>query len=82
MDERSICELGIKSHTVIATVYNNKDNIMEGIHTVCITKKNGTYVVHNDYTRDRERTSEYRERGGYATLQEAVDSIGRAEKGF
>lgn len=80
MDERSICELGIKSHTVIATVYNNKDNIMEGIHTVCITKKNGTYVVHNDYTRDRERTSEYRERGGYATLQEAVDSIGRAAK--
>lgn len=79
-DETSICELGRKSHTVIATVYNNKDNIMEEIHTVCITKKDGVYAVHNDYTRDGKKPPGYKERGGYGTLQEAIDSIGRAAK--
>lgn len=79
-DEKSICELGKKSHTVIATVYNNKDNIMEEIHTVCITKKDGVFAVHNDYTKDGKKPAGYRERGGYGTLQEAIDSIGRASK--
>lgn len=76
-DERDICELEKKSHTIIATVYNNKNNIMEEIHTVCITKKDGFYAVHNDYTRDGKSPAGYRARGGYVTLQEAVNSIGR-----
>lgn len=79
-DESSICELEKKGHTFIATVYNNKNNIMEEIHTVCITKKDGIYAVHNDYTRDGKKPPGYRERSGYATLQEAIDSIGRASK--
>lgn len=79
-DESSICELEKKGHTFIATVYNNKENIMEEIHTVCITKNAGIYAVHNDYTRDGKNPAGYRERGGYATLQEAIDSIGRASK--
>lgn len=82
MDGRRLDRLGRKSHTIIATVYNNKMNIMEEIHTVCITKKGDAYVVHNDYTRDAKKPSEYRERGGYATLQEAVGSIGRDAKGI
>lgn len=79
-DEKSICELEAKSHTVIVTVYNNKENIMEEIHTVCITKQNGVYAVHNDYARDGKKPVGYKERSGYATLQEAIDSIGRASK--
>lgn len=79
-DESSICEMEKKSHTFIATVYNNKNNIMEEIHTVCITKNDGIYAVHNDYTRDGKKPPGYRERSGYVTLQEAIDSIGRAAK--
>lgn len=76
-EAEDICKLGADSHTVIATVYNDKNNIMEEIHTVCITKRDGIFVVHNDYTKDGKRPGVYKERGGYATLGEAVDSIGR-----
>lgn len=76
-EEHDLCSLGEKSHVFIATVYNNQNNIMEEIHTVCITGRDGAYVVHNDYTRAGNGQQGYRERGGYATLWDAVESIGR-----
>lgn len=37
-----------KSDVLIFTMYNNAEDITDQIHTVCITKKNGKYYVHNN----------------------------------
>lgn len=35
---------------MIVTAYNNKNDITDMIHTVCITRReNGEYVIHNEY---------------------------------
>lgn len=35
--------------TFIITTYNDKDNIMNMVHTMNITEEDGTYTIHNDY---------------------------------
>ena len=37
-----------ESDVLILTIYNNKDDILDQVHTVCITKKNGKLYVHNN----------------------------------
>ena len=36
------------SDVLILTIYNNKEDITDQVHTIAITKKNGKYFVHNN----------------------------------
>ena len=47
-DAEKINAIGDNSDVIIATVYNDKNDITRQIHTVCITKTpEGNYVAHN-----------------------------------
>ncbi len=48
--------------TFIMTVFNDRENIMEQVHTMCITAREGHYVIHNDYEGSRK----------YASLEKAI----------
>lgn len=75
-DETAVNEIGRKYAVMIATAYNDKDDITRQIHTVCITKnQDGNYVLHNAYRRDQ--TGRYRASEPYGTIQEAVRHISR-----
>lgn len=68
-----INSIGERNDTVIVTAYNDKNDIMKQVHTVCITKEeNGAYAVHNAYYRVSHK---YRVKGEYATLQDAINNI-------
>ena len=73
-DAATINKLGENSNVVIATVYNNQNDITQMVHTVCITKTDeGKYVVHNAYKQDKK--------GNYveteaATFEKAIQCIG------
>lgn len=76
--ERAADEIGGKCDVMIATAYNDKNDITAQIHTVCITKnREGKYVLHNAYLRDEK--GRYRESIPYETLQEAVGHISGRE---
>lgn len=67
-----------ESSVMIATVYNDRNNITRQIHTVCITREAGQgYVLHNAYFVNKEGI--YTASPDYATLQEAVAHISRYE---
>lgn len=88
-----INRIGEKCDTVIVNAYNNKNDITAMIHTVSITREEeGTYSVHNAYyvdqagknndhdknKSDRNRKKDrYVAKGGYDTLQEAIDAISK-----
>lgn len=75
LDTKTINEIGESSDTVIVSVYNDKDDIMEMIHTVCITKDmNGQYSVHNAYNYNSV-TKSYEAKDGYYTLQDAINAV-------
>ncbi len=77
-DETAVNEVGRKYAVMIATAYNDKNDITRQIHTVCITKNpDGNYVLHNAYCRDQ--MGRYRASDSYGTLQEAVRHISRRE---
>ena len=40
-------KLGEECDALILTIYNNKKNILEAIHTFAITKKDGKFYLHN-----------------------------------
>ena len=40
--------IGEKSDALILTMFNDKNNIMNMVHTINITKKNGAFYVHNN----------------------------------
>ena len=40
--------IGEKSDALILTMFNDKNNIMNMVHTINITKKNGGFYVHNN----------------------------------
>lgn len=73
-------EIGGSAAVMIATVYNDKNDITAQIHTVCITRnKDGKFVIHNAYRRDEK--GRYRESAAYETVQEAIAYIsGRESK--
>lgn len=49
-DANKINEIGENSDTVIITAYNDKYDVSEMMHTVCITKgEDGNYTLHNGY---------------------------------
>lgn len=72
--QRSVEDIERESAVMIATVYNDGNDITKQIHTVCITRDiNGGYVLHNAYCRDK--TGRYTESISYPTLKEAITHI-------
>lgn len=72
--QRSMEDIERESAVMIATVYNDGNDITKQIHTVCITRDiSGGYVLHNAYCRDK--TGRYTESISYPTLKEAITHI-------
>lgn len=72
--QRSVEDIERESAVMIATVYNDGNDITKQIHTVCITRDiSGGYVLHNAYCRDK--TGRYTESISYPTLNEAITHI-------
>ena len=46
-DKKDYYDIQESYDVFILTKFNNVDDIMDLIHTICITKKNGKYHVHN-----------------------------------
>lgn len=71
----SFNEIGAAYDVAIVTIYNDKYDITEQIHTICITKNSDNeYMIHNAYYRlngqwAQKRTKQY-------VLGEAVQKIG------
>lgn len=77
-DEAAVERIAESHQVMIATAYNDKNDIMAQIHTVCITKsRDGNFVLHNAYHRDDK--GRFRESRPYVTIQEAVSHISRRE---
>ena len=64
---------GVRSDVVITTIVNNRRKLMNGLHTVCITKDDAGFVVHNAYRRNRE--GKWCATRAYSTLSEALADI-------
>lgn len=63
---------------MIATAYNDRQDITRQIHTVCITREGGhCYVLHNAYFQNHEGT--YTASPVYGTLQDAIAHMSRYE---
>lgn len=70
--------IGKEYDVVIVTAYNNKNDITDKIHTVCITKReNGEYVIHNGYRKNAVSGTWEENRTGMFALAEAIPKIGR-----
>lgn len=74
-DDKSLEKVDSQSRVLIATVYNDANDIMKQIHTVCITKETGKYVLHNAYRRDNNGV--YIASDPYSTLSDAISHISR-----
>lgn len=67
-------KIGEQHTCFIVTVYNDKSNLLRGLHHVCVTKGSGKFVAHNIYRKNA--------RGKYIcgkqceTLSEAIKTIG------
>ena len=57
----------------IATVYNDVNDITRQVHTICITKEENRYIIHNAYRRNQNGI--YVASISYATLKEAIDHV-------
>lgn len=49
IDREGFAALEEKYKTFILTFYNDRDNIMKKVHTICITTENGGLIAHNIY---------------------------------
>lgn len=75
-DDKSLKTVDSQSRVLIATVYNDANDITRQIHTVCITKEAGNgYVLHNAYRRDNNGT--YIASAPYTSLSDAIRHISR-----
>lgn len=75
-DGQSLNMVDRQSQVLIATVYNDANDITKQIHTICITKDVGKeYVLHNTYRRDKNGA--YTASAPYATLEDAVSHSSR-----
>lgn len=76
--QQSVEDIERESAVMIATVYNDGDDITKQIHTVCITRNpKGGYVLHNAYYKDKN--GRYTESISYTSLEEAITHISRYE---
>lgn len=72
--QRSVEDIARESAVMIATVYNDGNDITKQIHTVCITRDvSGGYILHNAYCKDTR--GEYTESVSYPTLGKAITHI-------
>lgn len=77
-DEKAVAEIARNHNVMIATAYNDRNDITAQIHTVCITRDHGrNFVLHNAYHRDEK--GRFQESRPYMTIQEAVSHISRRE---
>lgn len=68
--------IGRTYHVMIATVYNDKNDITKQVHTVCITgNRESGYVLHNAYLMNENGT--YVASLPYKTISDAVNHISR-----
>lgn len=75
-DSESLDTVDGQSQVLIATVYNDANDITKQVHTVCITKDVGQgYVLHNIYRRDTK--GRYIASPAYSTLSDAINRISR-----
>lgn len=75
-EEHTMKVIEQKSLVMIATVYNDRNDITRQIHTVCITRGNG-FILHNAYFQDRD--GKYIASPSHVTLQEAIAHISKYE---
>ena len=76
-DDLSLNTVDSRCGVFIATVYNDAKDITAQIHTVCITKEDKGYILHNAYRRDQSGI--YAASIPYATLKEAIAHISGQE---
>lgn len=77
-DEAAVEKIAETHKVMIATAYNDKNDITAQIHTVCITRdRDGNFVLHNAYCRDK--SGQYSASPPYTTVQEAVGHISQRE---
>lgn len=79
-DGEQLDAFGSENDVLIATAYNDKNDIMAQVHTVCVTKnESGGYVVHNAYCRSKKGYVQKDNGGkGYAGLWDAIAAIHEA----
>lgn len=77
-DFAAVNRIGSSYRVMIATVYNDKDDITKQVHTVCITVEEGKgYVLHNAYLVNKKGA--YVASVPYKTVTDAVRHISRYE---
>lgn len=72
-DDKSLKRVDMQSQVLIATVYNDVNDITRQVHTVCITKEGNGYVLHNAYRKDQN--GKYAASSPYALLSDAIAKI-------
>jgi hypothetical protein len=78
-NDDKINNIGKTHDTFIATFYNDKFNIQNMIHTVCITKnKEGQFSAHNAYKKDNN--GNYTQTPTTETLTDTINSLGTNPK--
>jgi hypothetical protein len=79
LNDNKINNMGQTHDTFIATFYNDKLNIQNMIHTVCISKnKHGGFVAHNAYKKDKN--GNYIETPEADTLIDTINGLGSNPK--
>ena len=76
-DDKSLNMADSRCRVFIVTVYNDAKDITAQIHTICITKEENGYVLHNAYRRNQKGI--YAASTSYATLKEAIADISERE---
>lgn len=76
-DDKSLNIIDSRCRVFIVTVYNDAKDITAQIHTVCITKEDNGYILHNAYCMDQNGA--YAASIPYATLKEAIAHISGQE---
>lgn len=86
-DPTELEKVASQSDVIIITVYNDKEDITDAVHTMCVTKDaKGQYQLHNSYLThtNSDGTTEYVARtgynfydpDGYNSIQEVLDGYG------
>lgn len=57
---------------IILTFFNNEDNIMDAVHTVCVTKEEGGYYGHNVYCNGKRL-------GPYTSINNFIKDINKGK---
>ena len=70
MKVKEFDRVGEENDTLILTMYNNGMNIMDQVHTVCISIDNGKYTAHNVYCNGTVV-------GPYSSVTELIANINR-----